>query len=348
MADEAFYKADVTRDYKLTMDDGEGWNQLQPLDQNGDRTVTFNEFLAGADLPYPAWPGKVARNIVYKRIDGVPVLLDIYEPLVRKYDPAPVFYYTHGGGWCSGRKEISGHERNLIEGMSREGFVCICVMYRLVKMWNPNDEVRMFDCLVDCRDGLRFLKKHETELGLDMDRVVVFGPSAGGHIAQLLTFSDPTSFKGAEELAEYQVSPVAGISWYGPSDFRDEALFIVEGDDGNYAPDHWARHITKQDHFSYTDASTDVQETTEQLSPVWWLKKESAPLLHLHGDQDVIIPPKHAHHLEKTAQELGAPVDVIRVQGAGHGWWNKDLNPSRAAIEKRCFDFALQHIKTNP
>jgi acetyl esterase/lipase len=343
MANEVFYKADTQRDYKFTPEDGKTWETYQDLDSNSDGVVTFEEFAAGADLPYPAWDGEVLRNIVYKRAGGEALLLDVYLPKVKKYDRAPVFYYTHGGGWSGGRKELKGAQKAVFEALSEEGFVCVGVMYRLVKMWNRDDPVIMRDCVVDCRDGLRFLKKHEAELGLDMDRVVVFGGSAGGHIAQLLTFSAADDFKGDASLFDYKVSPVAGISWYGPSDFRDTRLFATEDLEDKFAPDHWANRITKTDPFEYADADEKTKQMVDEVSPVVYLKKDSAPLLHIHGDQDVVISPNHAHHLQQRANECGAPVQVEMVKGAGHGWWAPDIEPDRRTIEQITVDFALKH-----
>ena len=343
MANEVFYKADTKRDHKFTPEDGKTWETYRQLDSNSDGVVTFEEFTAGAELPYPAWDGEVLRNIVYKRATGETLLLDVYSPKVRKYDRAPVFYYTHGGGWSGGHKELTGGEKALFKALSEQGFVCVSVMYRLVKMWNPNDPVIMRDCVVDCRDGLRFLKKHEAELGLNMDRVVVFGSSAGGHIAQLLTFSGADDFKGDADLAPFKVNPVAGISWYGPSDFRDIGLFMTEHLDDKFTPDHWANRITKTDGFKYVDADAKTKQMVDEVSPVIYLNKNSAPLLHIHGDQDVVISPNHAHHLQKRATECGAPVQVEMVKGAGHGWWAPDIKPDRKTVEQMTVDFALNH-----
>ncbi len=221
------------------------------------------------------------RNIVYKRAGDEILLLDIYPPLVKKFEKAPVFYYTHGGGWSGGRKETTFVEQSLFERLSREGFACVGVMYRLVKMWNKDDPVRMYDCAVDCRDGLRFLKKHQDRLGLDMDRVVVFGSSAGSHLAQLLAWSEPDAFPGDPVLAPYDVKPVAGVSWYGPSDFRRTSLFDL-GETAKFKPDHWARFITKGDHFDYEELDETTRRITDALSPVTWLRKDSVPVMHFH------------------------------------------------------------------
>jgi acetyl esterase/lipase len=174
---------------------------------------------------------------------------------------------------------------------------------------------------------------------------VVFGSSAGGHIAQLLTFSSADAFAGDESLSEFNVTPAAGISWFGPSDFRDAELFVTEGLDDKFAPDHWARRITKGSEFNYTTADAAVQKMTDELSPVWWLNQNSAPLLHIHGDQDVVISPNHAHHLKKQAAAVGAPIEVMMVKGAAHGWWNEGIDPDTKTIEMRSIEFALKQAE---
>jgi acetyl esterase/lipase len=346
MANTAYVGVDKTHDYKLTGADGDAWEKYGVLDADKDAVVSFDEFVAGADLPYPRWDGEVQRNIVCKRVGNEAVLLDIYAPQVRKHKKSPVFYYTHGGGWSGGSKEISEEVRPLFEALSKEGFVCVGVMYRLVKMWNPQDPVLMGDCVVDCRDGLRFLKKYEAELELDMSRVVVFGSSAGGHIAQLLTFSGADDFAGDPTLASYGVDVLAGVSWFGPSDFRDTQLFVSDGLEDKFASDHWARLITKSDGaVVYKDADEKTRSMIEAVSPVCWLKKDSAPLLHVHGDQDVVISSRHAQHLEKCAKAAGAPVVVQMVKGAGHGWWNSGIQPDRKTVEQKSIDFILRKVE---
>jgi alpha-L-fucosidase len=344
-ANNSFVKVEKTGDWKLSEDDGAAWEKYRHLDADTDSFVSFEEFTAGVDLPDHPWDGKVIRNIVCKRVGNETVLLDIYSPRNPGAGKAPVFYYTHGGGWSGGSKEIGGDIQQVIEKLSDQGFACVSVHYRLVKIWNPDDPVLMRDCAVDCRDGLRFLKKYEDELNLDMDRVVVFGSSAGGHLAQLLTFSGADTFAGDPSLAEYNVEPAAGISWFGPSDFREERLFEWNGENKRFESDHWARFIDKSESFNYETDDERIQKIMAELSPVWWLTADSASLLHIHGAQDSVIPPQHAEHLRKHAEACGANVAVQMVNGAAHGWWNPGIKPTQKEIVQMTVDFAVKHVE---
>ena len=281
----------------------------------------------------------------YKEADERVLLMDIYEPATKADRPTPVLFYSHGGGWSGGRKEATGDELEVCMQLSKRGFTVVMVSYRMVRLWDKNDTVTMHECVVDCRDGLRFLKKHETKLGIDMARVAVFGSSAGGHIAQLLAFSKPDAFRGETDLHSFKVRPAAGVSWFGPSDFREPQLFEWKGSGDGLAVDQWSRLITRGDSFNYETENSEVQAKTDRLSPVWWLTGGSVPLLQIHGDQDNVIPPPHATHLEKIAEKVGAPVKVQMVKGAGHGWWATDIVPDRKSIVATTVEFIVANTK---
>ncbi len=343
-AGKAFYKADQNRDGKLTAADGKGWQKQSRLDKNGDGTVTRQEFIDGFVFIPPKWNGKALRNVVCKRVGKQEVLLDIYYPPEKKRGRAPVLYYIHGGGWSGGTKEIEDVNRHLFEALAKEGFVCVSVMYRLVKPGNPNDSVVIRDCAVDAKDGLRFLKKHEKELGVDMDRVVAFGFSAGSHLTQLVVFSGPGDFPGAPALAAYSVQPVGGISWSGPCDFQSPEYFESKDVKPRFSGDHWASRAVKlpKGKSVYDHPDQQTRMALAEISPVCYLKKDSAPLFHAHGAVDPVISVAQAHHLEAVAQKTGAPVEVLIVEGAGHGFWNKNIKPTRAEVEQRSIDFAIR------
>lgn len=75
----------------------------------------------------------------------------------------------------------------------------------------------------DCKAAVRWLRAHASEYGpLDTDRIIVWGESAGAHMASMLgvTCASP---KGDDfEVGDYldKSSAVSGIvAQYGPSDF---------------------------------------------------------------------------------------------------------------------------------
>jgi acetyl esterase/lipase len=175
--------------------------------------------------------------------------------------------------------------------------------------------------------------------------VVVFGSSAGGHLAQMLTFSDTDDFVGDPDLATYKANVVAGVSWFGPFDFQSAEYFTFnEGISSKFAPDHWTRRATKymgKDSL-YNHLDSETKKALAEISPVCWLDKNDPPLLHYHGDKDPVISYRQAVHLKADAEKKGAKVEVRTVKNGIHGWWNQNIEPNRKEIEKATVEYILQ------
>ena len=65
----------------------------------------------------------------------------------------------------------------------------------------------------------------------------------------------------------------------------------------------------------------------------------------IQGDKDTTIPVKHAYHMQKKAEELTAPVEILIVKNAGHNWRSvdADINPTRDEIVKKTIQFFVDH-----
>ncbi|MFE2429104.1 alpha/beta hydrolase [Streptomyces sp. NPDC059373] len=107
--------------------------------------------------------------------DGAPdVVLRTYRPQ-GVTGPLPLVYDIHGGGFMLGAPEID-HGHNLV--ICRElGAAVFSVDYRLAP------EHPYPAGLEDCYAGLSWAAKNATDLGIDPDRIALFGGSAGGGLA---------------------------------------------------------------------------------------------------------------------------------------------------------------------
>ncbi|GAA5150070.1 alpha/beta hydrolase [Nocardioides marinquilinus] len=92
--------------------------------------------------------------------------------------PAPVMYHTHGGGMIVGDHRFGLPE--MLDLAQPLGMAVVSVEYRLAPETAHPGPVE------DCYAGLVWLSAHADELGLDPDRVVVGGASAGGGLAAAL------------------------------------------------------------------------------------------------------------------------------------------------------------------
>lgn len=112
--------------------------------------------------------------------DGAAVPLTVLRPSGQdRSTPVPVVYWIHGGGMVMGDR-FSNIDIPL-EWLVRFGAVVVTVDYRLAPEANGAVPVE------DCYRGLLWVADHADELGVDPERLVVAGTSAGGGLAAGVT-----------------------------------------------------------------------------------------------------------------------------------------------------------------
>ena len=132
-----------------------------------------------------------------------PLLLDLYRPAGP--DPAPLVVFMHGGGWLRGDRsmvspQFASWRPGPLARLAADGFAVASVDYRL------SGEARFPAQLEDVSAAVDWLTGQAAEYGFDASRIVLWGESAGAHLAALL---------GLQSTG----SRVRGVvDWYGPAD----------------------------------------------------------------------------------------------------------------------------------
>lgn len=330
-------------------DDERQWQRFGKFDKDGDGAVTLEELsvaekvFARREVSSPATGGGEKKSdIVYKQVGFKKLQLDLYYPNQKRTEKCPVIVYTHGGGWAAGSKNSAtlGSFAASFKQLLDHGFCVAAVNYRLC---SKESEVCMRDCVVDCKDAVRYLAKNSEELGIDSQRFYSFGDSAGGQLAQMLLLTEPEFLPGDEALSGQSYKMLAGVSWYGPCDFEDAQLF--NHDDREGFRDRFGPRIIPAN-----AAAEDKLSRYREMSPVNYLTKDSAPLLMIQGDKDTTIPVKHAYRMQKEAEAIKAPVSILIVKNAGHNWRkvDADITPTRDEIVAKTVAFFLEHSKSTP
>ena len=96
---------------------------------------------------------------------------------------APTLVFIHGGGWSIGDKR--GSTAMKAEHFTGQGWAFASVNYRLVPKATVEQQA------ADVAASLAWLRENAARLGLDPDRIVLMGHSAGAHLAALVG-ADPT------------------------------------------------------------------------------------------------------------------------------------------------------------
>jgi acetyl esterase len=163
-----------------------------------------------AVLPLPsAYAERVAgpagKVYTYKEVDGVAREMEIYFPKGSPdfEHPVPGIILFHGGGWGGGTRDAFSYQCNYF---ASRGLVAATVTYRLAtkeeKATMKGKKSAKSLCIPDAKSAIRWFKQHADELGVDPERIIAGGGSAGGHISLIATtnpgLNDPQDPEGVD------------------------------------------------------------------------------------------------------------------------------------------------------
>ncbi|MCW2575037.1 MAG: Lipase LipH [Modestobacter sp.] len=134
------------------------------------RRAAAEQMLAAMDVPEN--PNVVKEDSFVPGPDGEPdISVRIYRP-TGATGTLPGIFYIHGGGMILGT--VAGEDPSATRLCEQVGAVVVSVEYRLAPEHPHPAPVE------DCFAGLIWMAKEAAELGVDPDRIAIYGGSAGG------------------------------------------------------------------------------------------------------------------------------------------------------------------------
>jgi len=271
------------------------------------------------------------KDIVYKIVDGDTLDMIIFFPKDKKEPKIPVMLYTHGGGWGGGNKlNIMGAPfLGTLKTLLNNGIACATIEYRLTRVGIST----AVDCVSDCKDAARFLMKNAEKNAFDVDRMGVWGGSAGGHLSLMTALADNNEFKGDESLRNYSPNFLCVVSYYPLTSFVNPENLI-------------GSNFEKPERFIpiLGGLLADKQDLARKLSPVEWIKKNSTPVFLLHGEEDKVLPIQQSTYLLEVGKERGADIQLLRVKYAGHSFNGENISPSMDEINKIAAEYIIEKL----
>lgn len=216
-----------------------------------------------------------------------------------KLKPAMVIF--HGGGWSVGKPSWAF---GLAERFADKGFTTIAVRYRLANQ----KSISPIDAMSDAKESIIWIKNNAKELEIDSDKIVVYGWSAGSHLA-----ASTAIFPTSDEKTGVSSMPNALI-------LSSPALSLIN--------DNWFSQLLPSD------------EKVEDYSPAENLNTKIPPSIILVGADDTVTPAKQAQLFYEKAKSNGNLSEIHIYQNVGHLFTpsdqvdNRQPSPDEETVKK--------------
>ena len=232
------------------------------------------------------------RTVIYKTIGDRELKLHIFEPEDWKAsDKRPCFHIIHGGGWQG--MDPSRMYPFAADMAKRYGMVGIAPEYRLYK---PDKSVTVFDCVADARSSVRYVRSHAEEFGIDPNKIVVAGASAGGHLATSTILFE--NVDDPEDDLSVSSEPNAMVLLFPVIDTSPEGY-----------------------------GQKKIGERWKELSPADQVRKDLPPTITFHGTADKTTPFAGAKRFHENMLAAGNRSELVVHEGGNHGYimWHEKV-----------------------
>lgn len=229
-------------------------------------------------------------------------VMDLYVP--DGYDKTVgLVVMLHGGSWQRGDK--SHYAQNIANDSAEYNVACASVNYRLLKYGGP---ITLQDIYDDITASIEKAVEIAAQQGVTIDKVMMRGFSAGGHLALLYAYTQQDAWP-IPVTAVYAESPVA--------DMTDKDLYWEE-------TIAWTENLCwlgsmMLDHTYTMDTFDENIEYIKTISPAQCVRADSVPTLLTHGKKDTVVPFRNAQYLIDALEQSGAEYALVISETAGHG-----------------------------
>ncbi|MEQ1862133.1 MAG: alpha/beta hydrolase [Chthoniobacteraceae bacterium] len=228
------------------------------------------------------------QTLAFAEHDANPLRLDFYAPQGRA--AAPCVIVLHGGGWEQGERHEFAAFNHLL---AARGYAVAAIDYRLAPRWTwPAPHA-------DTLAALRYLEVHAGELGIDPQRFVLMGRSAGGQIAE--SVAAPGEHPGI----------VGCIALYAPADMHFAHQYAKRSDILN------SEKLLRQ---FLGGTPLDAAANYDSASGYGLANPKTPPTLLIHGAKDELVWVKQSERYAERLRSLEVRHVFLRPPWATHAF----------------------------
>ncbi len=253
---------------------------------------------------------KTAEQPYRKTPQGELLMHLYYPPNWKASDKRPAIVFFFGGGWKNG-----SHTQFLPQSQyfASRGLVCACADYRIESKHKTTPDA----CVEDAKASVRWMRANASKLGIDANKLIASGGSAGGHLAAATALCEAFDAKGDD--TKISCKPNALVLF-------NPALNMTGG----------KRAVT--------DATG--KDISKDFSPTLFLTKSAPPTILFFGTADTLIA--HGDEYLKKSRALGNRVDMYTAPDMPHGFFNR--SPWNEATAQKTDEFltSLGYLKGPP
>ncbi len=246
------------------------------------------------NLAYP--PDMSGATVeTYKTAGDAQLKLYVFSPEgCKPGDKRPAIVFFFGGGWTRGTPQQFLPQ---CKYLASRGMVAIAADYRVAS----RQHVKAVECVKDAKSAIRFVRTNAARLGVDPDRIVAAGNSAGGHLAAAC--GTITGFDEPGEDSSVSSRPNAMLLF--------SAVLVLAPVEGLELDD--ARQASR---------AARLGAEPRALSPYHHVATGAPPTAIFHGKADAAVPYATVVAFAKAMRDAGNTCELFGYEGQGHGFFN--------------------------
>jgi acetyl esterase/lipase len=257
---------------------------------------------------------RAEKDIVFGKGGSKDLTLDVYRPPANVTSKRTAIVHLFGGGFFVGNKN-AGYIINDAKALGARGYTSVSANYRLQQegLWPAQ--------IHDTKAAIRWTRANAEKIGVDPNRIVIAGYSAGGMLSLMAAGTNgKKEFEGEGGNAGVSSDVNACIGVYPLASAQIATGLFAQG-----------------------------QATPENIaaaSPTSYITKSFAPTIFIHGTNDGTVPVQSSIDFFTKLHALGVPSTLTLIQGADHAFDNGALDA--VELMAQSIDLFLDRLLINP